>query len=123
MDDMDRLGIRNWRRDTRDREKWRGLINRHVTNGLVQKNIKEIIHGYKINADNRSAEEAAIACGVGPRRVTEVLMKNTNGFYACPKMSEDISTARNSGAHEITQDGVAGRDDDNHLNLCITPEE
>jgi hypothetical protein len=77
MDDMDRLDIRNWRRDTRDREKWRSLINRHVTNGPVQKNIKEIIHGYKIGADNRRTEEAATARGAGPRKVPEVLMKST----------------------------------------------
>jgi hypothetical protein len=85
MDDLVKFDIRNWRRDTRDRVKWREFINRHVACRPVQRNINETIYQYKVSADRRRSEEAAKTGGTGPRKTTEVLAKNTNGSYACPK--------------------------------------
>ena len=85
MEDLVKFDIRNWRRETRDRDKWRALINRRVQSHPVQENIKEVIHALKISADKRRTEEAAKARGSGPRKVTEILVRNTNGSYACPK--------------------------------------
>ena len=72
MDDRNNFEIKNWRRDTRDRDQWRGLISGTVIAGPLLKNIKEIIHGYTIGADKRRAEKANKARGTGPRKVTEI---------------------------------------------------
>lgn len=84
MEDLAKSDIRNWRRDTKDRNKWRGLINTHATHRSPQQNIYETVHQYKISAETRRAEETAKASGKGARKITEVLMKNVNNTYACP---------------------------------------
>ena len=85
MEDLVIFDIRNWRRDTLDRDKWRELINKHVWSRPTDRNMKEIIHRYKANSERRRTEEMAEARGAGPRKVTEVLAKNTVGSYTCPK--------------------------------------
>ncbi|CAF0784330.1 unnamed protein product [Didymodactylos carnosus] len=83
MDDIDKFGIRNWRKDTRDRNIWRVLINRHVQSTPVASNIKSIIQEYKDSA-NRRRSELAILHGAAQRKVTEVLVKGSNNSYECP---------------------------------------
>jgi predicted nucleic acid binding AN1-type Zn finger protein len=73
-----------------------------VNTGPVQKNIKEIIHGYKIGADNRRVEEAAIAREAGSRKVPEVLVTNSNGSDACPECQKTFKPQ-----------GITG-----HMNSC-----
>ena len=85
MDDLAKFDIENWRRETRDRDKWREVINRRVQYHPVQENIGAVIHAHKVSTDRKRAEEAAKARGSGPRKVTEILGRNTNGSYACPK--------------------------------------
>ena len=93
---MYRLGIRNWRIGSRDRERWRSFINRHVTAGPMQKNIKEKLHGYKIGANKRRAEETAKARRTGPKKVTEILVTNVNGSYICPKCHKTFKPQKNT---------------------------
>jgi hypothetical protein len=80
-DDIDKLGIKNWRRDTKERDRWRDLINKRVQVTPVPSNIKSIIQEYKNRADERRDEEL---CGAVKRKVTEVLVKDSNNMYECP---------------------------------------
>ena len=68
MEDLNIFGIQNWRRDPHNRDKWRRMINRHVTYCLADQDIKETTHRYKVNAEKRRAEEAAEARGGDPRK-------------------------------------------------------
>ena len=60
--------------------------------------------GYKTGADNKRAEGAAKARGAGPRKVTEVLMKNTSGSNMCPKCQKTFKPQ-----------GITG-----HMKLCAS---
>ena len=53
MDDLTESHVRNCRRETRDRDKWRELVIRHVQSHPVQVNIQEIIHAYKVKTATR----------------------------------------------------------------------
>ena len=91
MEDLAKCDIRNWRSETRDRDKWRALINRRVQSHSVQENIKEVIHALKISADKRRTEEAVKARGSEPRKVMEILVRSTNGSYACPQCQKSCT--------------------------------
>jgi hypothetical protein len=89
MDDISKCHIRNWRRDTLNKEQWRALINKHVHVKPVHWNLKAIIHEYKDRAKKRRANDVAKAnrqMAVTARvKVTEVLTKNQHSEYTCPK--------------------------------------
>ncbi len=105
MDDLVKFDIRNWRRDTRDRVKWREFINRHVACRPVQRNINETIYQYKVSADRRRSEEAAKTGG----------SKKHKRVVCVPKVSEDIQTARNNRTCEIMCGQLVQEEQDSRL--------
>ena len=70
MEDLNISGIQNWTRDHHGRDKCRKMTNKHVTYRLADREIKETIHRYRVNAEKRRAEEAAKARGGGRRKTT-----------------------------------------------------
>ncbi|CAF3430307.1 unnamed protein product, partial [Rotaria sp. Silwood2] len=87
MDDFDKFHIRNWRRDTLNKDQWCALINKGVHVKPIHWNIKAIIHEYKNRAQKRRANDVATADGAMPAtarvKVTEILAKNQHNEYAC----------------------------------------
>ncbi|CAF3323508.1 unnamed protein product [Rotaria sp. Silwood2] len=88
QNDIEICQIKNWRRDTLDRDFWRQVINKHVIIRPIDSNIKEIIFGYKQGAVKRRNEQLAATYGVGKRKVSEVLTKGANNKYKCPGCRE-----------------------------------
>ncbi|CAF1056778.1 unnamed protein product [Didymodactylos carnosus] len=72
MDDIEKSGIKNWRRDIREKDKWREIINIQVKTIPPQTKLKDIVHKYKERAENRRLEETT---GIKQRKVTEILVK------------------------------------------------
>ncbi|CAF1475500.1 unnamed protein product [Didymodactylos carnosus] len=58
-DDIAKFGIKNWRRETMDKDKWRQIINKYVQIKPVHSNIQKLVHEYKELANRRRAEELA----------------------------------------------------------------
>ncbi|CAM4965829.1 unnamed protein product [Rotaria socialis] len=78
MDDIEKFDIKNWRKDTKDKDRWREIINRHVTMNPVPSNIKSIIQEFKDLSKKRRAEELAISHGKPQRKATGVLHFNVS---------------------------------------------
>jgi hypothetical protein len=57
MRDINASNIKNWRRETQDRDKWRKAINHGVTYNIVQTDATRIVREYKERAANRRARE------------------------------------------------------------------
>ncbi len=84
MEDVEKFGIKNWRKDTKSRDKWRQLINQNVRINPVHMNIKNILMDYKEHAHKRRSEESDAKRGIIRRKVTEILNKDINNYYTCP---------------------------------------
>ncbi|CAF1427901.1 unnamed protein product [Didymodactylos carnosus] len=84
MEDLEKFGIKNWRRDTLNRDLWRDLINAQVQSKPVHPQLKQLVKNYKDKADERRAIQTQIGQGNPPKKVIEVLVKNMNGLYTCP---------------------------------------
>ncbi|CAF2101238.1 unnamed protein product [Rotaria magnacalcarata] len=70
-EDLEKFNIRNWRRETLDKDKWRETINRFSHSNNPSSNISEAVQQYKQKADKRR-----VASNVPPPpKVTEVLTK------------------------------------------------
>jgi adenylate cyclase class IV len=82
--DMEVLGIKNWRRLTLEKDRWREAINRKTQAKPPHHQIKDIAFEYKRRAVERRNEELAVARGVEHRKVIEVLVKSSNNLYKCP---------------------------------------
>jgi hypothetical protein len=81
LDDLDQCHIRNWRRETLDRDKWREKINKNAQAKPPTTNITEIIQQFKQRAQDRRT----VAKNGPLRKVTEVLVRTANNEYKCPK--------------------------------------
>ena len=97
MEDLEKFNIRNWRRETMDKNKWRETINRFAYSKEPSPNITETVKKYKQKADKRR--------NIGPPpKVTETLTKhgyrNTDGTYTCPNSK---CTRRTFKAQGITK--------------------
>jgi hypothetical protein len=57
MRDINASNIKNWRRETQDRDKWRKTINHGVTYNIVHTDATRIVREYKERAANRRAQE------------------------------------------------------------------
>ncbi|CAF4595927.1 unnamed protein product, partial [Rotaria socialis] len=75
MDDIEKFDIKNCRKDTKDKDRWREIINRDVIMNPVPSNIKSIIQEFKDLSKKRRAEELAISHGKPQRKATGVLVK------------------------------------------------
>ena len=53
MRDINTSNIKNWRRETQDRDKWRKTINHGVTYNVVHTNTTRVIREHKERATNR----------------------------------------------------------------------
>ena len=96
-EDLEKLNIRNWRRETLDKDKWRGTINRFVHSNDPSSNIPEVVQQYKQKADKRRAASNVPL----PPKITEVLikkgLKNTDGTYTCPNSKCTRRTFKSQG--------------------------
>ncbi len=87
MEDIEKCGIKNWRRNTKYRDKWRKLINQNVQVNPVHLNINNIITKYKEDANKRRSQESTVKHSLEQPKVTEILVKESNNLYTCPKCS------------------------------------
>ena len=96
-DDLEAFNIRNWRRETMDKNTWRGTINRYAHSNTPSSNLPTIVEQYKRRADQRRANANAPA----PPKVTEVLtaqgLKNNDGTYTCPNIKCTRKTFKPQG--------------------------
>jgi hypothetical protein len=90
MNDLNLFNIKNWRRNVKDRDSWREMINRNVKTTTVSPNIKQVIRGYKERADKRRSDEVKASHAKPPRKVTEALKKGTNNNYTCPNCKKQF---------------------------------
>ncbi|CAF1351176.1 unnamed protein product [Rotaria magnacalcarata] len=97
MDDIEKFDIKNWRKDTKDKDRWREIINRHVTMNPVPSNIKSIIQEFKDLSKKRRAEELAISHGKPQRKATEVLVKDCHNRYDCPNCKKKFKPQGTTG--------------------------
>ncbi|CAF1675979.1 unnamed protein product [Rotaria magnacalcarata] len=104
MDDIEKFDIKNWRKDTKDKDRWREIINRHVTMNPVPSNIKSIIQEFKDLSKKRRAEELAISHGKPQRKAIEVLVKDCHNRYDCPNCKK-----------KFKPQGITG-----HIRVCAT---
>jgi exonuclease III len=83
-EDVEKFNIRNWRRETLDRDKWQDTINKYVHSSIPSSNIPEVVEQYK----QKSQQRRAAANAPPPPKVTDVLakqgLKNLDGTYTCP---------------------------------------
>ena len=84
MEDLSVFNIKNWRRDTKNRDTWREMINKDVKTTAVTHSVKETLRKYKEEAAKRRSDEVKTSHGRLPRKVTEVIKKETNNNYKCP---------------------------------------
>ena len=80
-DDLAQVDIKNWRRQTMDRKNWRASINKKTQVQPPAANLAEIVKQFKQRADDRRATAALPP----PPRVVELLRKNTDRTYTCPR--------------------------------------
>ncbi|CAF2924283.1 unnamed protein product [Rotaria sp. Silwood2] len=85
IEDLEKFGIKNWRKDTRLRDKWRQLINQNVGINPAHVDIKNILLDYKKRTQKRRSQESAAKRGIIQRKVAEILNKDNNNYYTCPK--------------------------------------
>ena len=81
LDDLNQCQIRNWRRQTLDRDKWRQAINKKIQYKPASNDITGIVAQYKRNAEDRRND----ARNGHSLKVTEILTRTTNNDYSCPK--------------------------------------
>ncbi|CAF1061172.1 unnamed protein product [Rotaria magnacalcarata] len=83
-EDVEKLNIRNWRRETLNRDKWRDTINKYVHSNIPSSNIAEVVQQYKQKSQQRRAATNAPS----PPKIIDVLakqgLKNLDGTYTCP---------------------------------------
>jgi hypothetical protein len=91
LKDIDELHIRNWRKTTLDRSRWREAINQDVHVKPAHKNIKNVVYEYKQHAARRRKTELAASTGLIRYKVTEILVKENNR-YKCPGCSRHFKS-------------------------------
>ena len=86
MDDLNKCEIRNWRKQTMDRDGWRATINRHTQVRTPAADLANIVQQVKQRADDRrvAATRPAIP------KVTQLISKNGDNSYACPNCRRDF---------------------------------
>ena len=80
MDDLAKCKIRNWRKQTMDRDTWRATINQHTQVRPPATNLLGIVQQVKQRAQDK---RAAALLPLSPR-ITELIPKNQDNSYTCP---------------------------------------
>ena len=75
MEDLSVFNKKDWRRDTKNRDTWREMINKDVKTTAVPHNAKETLRKYKEEAAKRRSDEVKTSHGRLPRKVTEAIKK------------------------------------------------
>ncbi len=84
LNDLEQSQIRNWRKETLDRNKWRDTINKNTQVKPLSTMITEIVEQVKQSTRDRRRTD-----GNGPpRKVTQVLVRTANKDYSCPKCNK-----------------------------------
>ena len=80
IDDLEKYGIHNWRRETPDRDTWRAKINQHTRTRSPASNILDIIRQAK-----QRAQQRRVAAFLHPApKVIELIPKNNDRTHTCP---------------------------------------
>ena len=85
-DDLTKCRIRNWRKQTMNRDTWRALINEHTQVRPPATNLPCIVKHVKQRAQGR---RAAALLPLSPR-VTELIPKNHDNSYTCPNCKRNF---------------------------------
>ena len=90
--DLEKCNVRNWRRETKDRDLWRETINAKVKTIPANPKIKQIVQDYKKRTEERRSNENKADQSKVPRKVVEVLVKNSNNnnMYTCPNCKKNF---------------------------------
>ncbi|CAF3297940.1 unnamed protein product, partial [Rotaria sp. Silwood2] len=70
-EDLQKFNIRNWRRETLNRDKWRDKINKYAHSNVPSSNIPEVVQKYK----QKSQQRRTTANAPSPPKVTDILAK------------------------------------------------
>ena len=81
--DLEKCNVKNWRRETKDRDLWRETINEKVKTTPANPKIKQILQDCKKRTKERRSNEKKADQSKAPRKVVEVWVKNSN-MYTCP---------------------------------------
>jgi hypothetical protein len=84
--DLDHYNIRNWRRETLDRDKWRSTINRAAHVKPPVPNILDIVQQFK----QRSTARKAASTAPPPPKVVELIPRNVKSTYTCPQCKKEF---------------------------------
>lgn len=86
LNDLEQSQIRNWRRETLDRNKWRDTINKNVQAKPPSINIVEIVKQVKKHTQDRKTTNGNIS----RNKVTQVLAPTAKKDYICPKCNKSF---------------------------------
>ena len=85
QDDLEKMNIHNWRRETLDRDSWRKTINLCTQVKPPMPDILKIIQQVKQRAVQRRATTLS-----PPAKITELLCRNINNTYTCPNCKKQF---------------------------------
>ncbi|CAM4859591.1 unnamed protein product [Rotaria socialis] len=85
QDDLEKMNIHNWRRETLDRDSWRRTINQFTQVKPPMPDILNIIQQVK----QRAVQRRAITLSP-PAKITELLCRNNNNTYTCPNCKKQF---------------------------------
>jgi hypothetical protein len=95
MKDITVSNIKNWRRETLDKERWLKTINRDVTNSTVHLDTKRIVREHKERAANRRAQELA-------DQTKQNLLTSTTNDATCTKCGRICKNKKGLKIHQHT---------------------
>ena len=94
--DLEECNVKNWRRETKDRDLWQKTINAKVKTTPANPKIKQIVQDYKKRTEERRSNEKKVDQNKAPRKVVEVLVKNNNNnnnnMYICPNCKKKFKS-------------------------------
>ena len=85
QDDLEKMNIYNWRRETLDRDSWRKTINLCTQVKPPMPDILKIIQQVKQRAVQRRATTLS-----PPAKITELLCRRNNNTYTCPNCKKQF---------------------------------
>ena len=97
--DLETCNVKTWRRETKDRDLWRETINAKVKTTSANPKTKQIVQDYKMRTEERRSNEKTADQSKAPRKVVEVLVKNSNNnnMYTCPNCKKKFKPQRITG--------------------------
>ena len=89
--DLEKCSMKNWRRETKDRDLWRETINAKVKTTPANPKTKQIVQDYKKRTEERRSNEKKADQSKALRKVVKVLVKKSNNdMYTCPNCKKQF---------------------------------